>query len=287
MVLFTQTESSVLAGTYSLIFKFVLVLLPLLILIFIVIMVLNRMYLSQETTMQQLALRNTQLQQANQVRSDFLANVSHDLRTPLTTMSLALSGLLDVETSWNRSSAVETIKFVSEEIDILEARVRNLLEMSRLDANAQPLRMHEADMTDIVGAALERLQPLLASRPLDLCFPDEPLLVVCDSSQVEIVVLNVLENAVKYSEPDGPLRLVIERQEGIILFAVEDTGVGITPGQETRIFEKFYRGGIGPKQGTGLGLAICKAIIEAHGGEIGAANLPVRGARFWFTLRAS
>ena len=283
-VLFVQDEAAVLEGTYNLIRRFVLVLLPLLILIFIVIMVLNRMYFVQETTMGQLAQRNTQLQQANQVRSDFLANVSHDLRTPLTTMSLALSGLMDLESPCNSASAIETIKFVSDEIDILEARVRNLLEMSRLDANAHPPRTHEVDMTDIVGAALERLQPLLQGRPLDMSFPQEPLLVICDSSQVEIVMLNLLENAIKYSEPDDGLRLAIERRQDFILFAVEDSGPGIPPGQEARIFEKFYRGGMGAKQGTGLGLAICKAIIDAHGGEIGVVNLPKTGARFWFTL---
>jgi signal transduction histidine kinase len=284
-VLFVQSEAAVLDPTYALAARFAVLVVPLLVVISGVIVLLDQMYARQEKMTLQLEERNAELQQANQVRSDFLANVSHDLRTPLTTMSIALSGLLETEAAWGRRESRGMIQFVSEEVDLLEARVRNLLEMSRIEAKAQLPRIIPADLTDIVGGAMERLQPLLGSRQLLLTFPDEALLVNCDPAQIEIVVLNLLENAAKYSPPGTSLRLVGERRQDTVLFGVEDCGPGIDPGQEERIFEKFYRApSDGRAHGTGLGLAICKAVVETHDGAIGAVNLPEGGARFWFTL---
>ena len=284
-VLFAQGESTALGPTYSLAARFAVLVVPMLVLITIVIGLLNVMYARQEKLATEFAEQNEALQHANQIRSDFLANVSHDLRTPLTSMNIALSGLLDTEAVWDREEARSLMQFVSEEVDLLEAKVRNLLEMSRLDARAQPPRKIPADLTDVVGAAMERLEPMLGSRKLLLDFPEDPLFVNCNPPQIETVLLNLLENAVKYSPPGAPLRLIGERKQDCALFAIEDCGPGIEPGQEARIFEKFYRAPSGGQtHGTGLGLAICKAIVAGHGGAIGVINLADGGARFWFTL---
>ncbi len=284
-VLATQSEESVLAPAYILAAQFAVLIVPMLLVISAIIGLLNGMFARQEKMREQLELQNANLQHAQQVRSDFLANVSHDLRTPLTSMSIALSGLLYTEAAWDRDEARTSIQFVSEEIDLLEARVRNLLEMSRLEAQAQDPRIAPDDLTDIVGAAMERLQPLLSKRNLVLRFPDEPLMVSCDSTQIETVLVNLLENAVKYSPSGSTLTLTGERRENDVRFSVEDRGSGIEIGHEEQIFEKFYRSAQhADTQGTGLGLAICKAIVEANGGSIGAENVREGGARFWFTL---
>lgn len=143
------------------------------------------------------------------------------------------------------------------------------------------------DLTDIVGATLEHLQPITSGREIQADFPAEPLLLECDPGQVETVVLNLIENALKYSPEGSPLLLKGESKGGMILLSLEDCGPGIPEEAQTRIFEKFYRlPGSPSRAGTGLGLAICKAIIETHGGQIGVRNAEGNGAVFWFTLPA-
>ncbi|HXG24753.1 MAG TPA: ATP-binding protein, partial [Chthonomonadales bacterium] len=136
-------------------------------------------------------------------------------------------------------------------------------------------------------AVLEKLTPMLNGRTILTHFPPEPLLVECDQSQMETVVSNLVENAIKYSPAGTPIRLSGKQHNGSVIITVQDEGPGIEPGLEGRIFEKFFR--VPSHQttgGTGLGLAICKAIVEAHGGTIGVRNAPCGGAVFWFSLSA-
>ena len=228
------------------------------------------------------------------MKSDFLANVSHDLRTPLTGLHLALSRLLEPDLRYDGEQVRECLQIALEEVDRLSARVGNLLEMSRLEADAWTLRKEPADLTEIVASALARMRAFLRETEITAEFPPEPLLAECDPGQIETVLVNLLENALKYaspgasgSSPGKPLHLSGERQDDRVIIVVRDRGPGIAPGDEKRVFEKFYRGGgTSGARGTGLGLAICKAVLDLHGGSIGVRNAPGGGAEFWFSLPA-
>jgi signal transduction histidine kinase len=269
-----------------------------------------------------LALQNERLRAADRAKSEFLANVSHDLRTPLASIKASVTGLLEPDLQWDQRTLQGFLTLVNEETDRLTARVRNLLDMARLEAQALPMQKELCDLTDIVASALERVQPLTRGRAIEADFPAESLLVEADYTQIETVIVNLLENAVKYSPPGTALHLrgAVCRIEGrrqkaegspelataevvfppsdrlpsafcllpsggdAALFSLRDAGPGLAPGDEERVFEKFYRAAsVQAAGGTGLGLAICKAIVEAHGGTIGVVS-GREGAEFWFTL---
>jgi signal transduction histidine kinase len=248
---------------------------------------LDSLYARQRNLSKLLAEQNDQLRAANAAKSDFLANVSHDLRTPLAGLKGSISGLLEPGIVWNSEEVKDSLKLAGEEIEQLEARVRNLLEMTRLEAGAWPLQKVLCDLTDIVGSALERTGSLTSGRYIKATFPPEPMLVDCDPIQMETVILNLLENAIKYSVTSSPIHIHGENRNGNAFFFVRDSGPGVPKGEEERIFEKFYRASSErPTGGTGLGLAICKTIVEEHGGKIGVHNRD-KGAEFWFSIPAA
>jgi signal transduction histidine kinase len=287
-VLIVQSTRTALAATNYVVSVLSLLFLPLLGILVGAGWLINKLYAHQEALVEATAAQNEQLRQADRIKSDFLANVSHDLRTPLASIQICLSGLLDPTIEWNRKQAQESLQLASEGLSLLTAKVRNLLEMARIESHALSERRELCDMTDIVGAALEKLAPLLNGRNIWPHFPPEPLLVECDQSQMETVVSNLVENALKYSPPGTPIRLSGEQSNGKVVITVQDDGPGVSPGLEERIFEKFFRAPSHPTTGgTGLGLAICKAIVEAHGGTISVRNAPCGGAIFWFSLPAS
>jgi two-component system sensor histidine kinase KdpD len=261
---------------------------PLVVLLLAVVL-LNRRWREQEDSTQRLADQNEQLRAVDKAKSDFLANVSHDLRTPLANVQMLLSGLLDTNSAVLTPEQIrETVHLASQEVEQLGLRVHNLLEMSRIEARAYPLHRQPCDLTDLVGGALERLESALRERPMDARFPPEPLLVECDPDQIESVIVNLLENALKYSPPGSPLHLRGWRRGHSVLFALRDEGPGIFPGDEKRVFQKFYRaaGARALAGGTGLGLAICKALVGSHGGDIRVHNVAGGGAEFVFSLPA-
>ncbi len=244
---------------------------------------LARLYRRQEGLAALLARQSEQLRLAEETRVDLLAHVSHDLRAPLARMQLAISELLESGAEWDRIRVQERLLTASEEIDHLSNRVCHLLEMSRVEANEWPLHKELCDLMEICAAALERLKSALREREVTTCFPPDPLFIECDQGQIQTVIINLLENAVKYTPPGSPLQLRGELVNGRVLLALRDEGPGIDPGDEQRIFAKYYRAARDEVAGTGLGLAISKAIIEAHGGDIGVRSSRL-GAEFWFSL---
>jgi two-component system sensor histidine kinase KdpD len=250
------------------------------------------LYRQQVRLTREIILQNERLHEADRARSEFLANVSHDLRTPLASIKASVSALLEPAIRWDQETLREFLALVNEETDRLTARVRNLLDMGRIEGRALPMQKELCDLTDIVASALERMEPLTRGRAIDALFPAQPLPVEVDYAQIETVIINLLENAIKYSPPGSRLRLrgEVAREgglpgENVALFALQDEGPGVSPGEEGQIFEKFYRSPVSASVGgTGLGLAICKAIVEAHGGAIGVRHATQRGAEFWFVL---
>jgi two-component system sensor histidine kinase KdpD len=216
------------------------------------------------------------------LRSTLLSSVSHDLRTPLAAITGAASGLLQapVPEAAERRELAETIY---EEAERLNRLVANLLDMTRLESGTVPLKREWHSVEEVVGSALGRLEDGLAGRRVETVMPADLPLVPMDAVLVEQVLVNLLENALKYADRASGLRVAAWREEGGVGIEVADEGPGLKPGDEERVFEKFYRGSSAP-HGFGLGLAICRAIVTAHGGRIWAENRAPRGVAFRFTL---
>jgi two-component system sensor histidine kinase KdpD len=164
----------------------------------------------------------------------------------------------------------------------------NLLDMARLEAGSAALRREWCALEEIAGSVVTRLRGRLAGHSLKLDVPANLPLVHVDAAMIEQVLENLLENAVKYTPAGTPIELGAAMQENEVVVWVSDRGPGLPPGHEDRLFDKFYRGQAERAQsGVGLGLTICRAIIEAHGGKITAANRPGGGADFIFTVPAA
>jgi len=214
------------------------------------------------------------LRQSDAIKSSLLSSVSHELRTPLTTIKSMLFSLRS-DGEQSRVSA-EVLTTIEEQVDYLNRLVGNLLDMSRLEAGTlQPHREWNV-LEDLVEGAIRRLDVFIKDRPIDIKLaPDLPPISV-DAVQIQQVLVNLLENAVKFSSPGSPIRLAASVRDRELEMSVTNTGQEIPPDEIEKIFERFYR--VESTQssrppGTGLGLAICKSIIEAHGGQISAQSM--------------
>jgi two-component system sensor histidine kinase KdpD len=222
--------------------------------------------------------------ETERMRNAILSSVSHDLRTPLATITGAASGLLEEKDQLGPAARHELAKSIYDEAHRLDRLVRNLLDMTRLEAGAVQLQKEWHPFEEIVGAALTRLESRLSGHQVRTNFqPDLPL-VLLDGVLMEQVLINLLENALKYAPPSTAIELSATVSDHELVFEVADRGPGIPPGDEKRIFDKFYRAGPAREGGVGLGLTISRGIIEAHGGRIWVEKRPGGGALFRFTL---
>jgi two-component system sensor histidine kinase KdpD len=225
------------------------------------------------------------LQVTEKLQTALLNSISHDLRTPLVSITGALSSLkadnLDLDPE-DRRSLLET---ASEEAERLNRLVGNLLNMTRIEAGAIHLRTEPCDIQDAIGTALEQLGERLSTRVVRVNVPANLPLVPLDFALFEEALVNLLDNAVKYSPPQAPIELNAREMPRTVMIEICDRGIGIPPEDLERVFDKFYRVQRPESvSGTGLGLAICKGIIEAHGGMIQAANRSGGGTILTVTL---
>ncbi|HYP91162.1 MAG TPA: sensor histidine kinase KdpD, partial [Polyangiaceae bacterium] len=221
--------------------------------------------------------------EAEQLRSSLLSSVSHDLRTPLAVITGSASTLLQGGPKLADSTRQELLKTVLEEAERLNRLIRNLLDMTRIESGAVKVKKEWLPLEELVGSALNRLEARLAERDVHVELPRDLPLVPCDAVLIEQALINLLENAAKYSR--GAIEVSASARGAEVVVEVADAGPGIAAGQEQRIFEKFQRASQeGGPEGVGLGLTICRAIITAHGGRIWAQNRPGAGASFQFSL---
>lgn len=220
--------------------------------------------------------------EAEQLRNSLLSSVSHDLRTPLAVITGNASTLLEdrVAPDVRRDLTVTIV----EEAERLGRLVRNLLDMTRLEAGAVRVKKEWQPLEEVVGSALERMGAALDGRPVETKLPDDLPLVPFDPVLVQQVLVNLLENAVKHTPAGSPITIAARLASGAVEVTVADRGPGIVPGDEERVFEKFHRAEKGRGGGVGLGLTICRGIVVAHGGTIRASNREDGGAAFTFTL---
>lgn len=222
--------------------------------------------------------------ETERLRNSLLSSVSHDLRTPLATITGAATTLLAEDARIGDAVRRELLESVREEAERLNRLVQNLLEMTRLESGALKLRQEWHSMEEVVGAALRRCARALTGRRLDVRVPPDLPLVEMDDVLIEQVLINLLDNASKYAPAGAPVSVSVTGDPERVTVEVADRGPGLPPGSEERIFEKFYRSGTAPGRGAGLGLAIAKGIVEAHRGRIWAHSLPEGGAAFFFWL---
>jgi two-component system sensor histidine kinase KdpD len=245
----------------------------------------NQTALAIERTITHKSAEDTRLtMETEQMRSSLLSAVSHDLRTPLASITGAASTL---RTQWAKLSAEirqELLESISEEAERLSRLVGNLLDMTRFESGAVKLRRDLYPLEEIVGAALQRLETKLEGRAVTTLWPEDLPPVYGDDVLLGQVVLNLMENTLKYTPAGTPIDLAAEAGEDDIVLEVRDRGPGVAAGEEQRIFEKFYRGTSKGARGAGLGLAICRAIVQAHQGEIVAFNRAGGGAVFRIRL---
>jgi two-component system sensor histidine kinase KdpD len=240
-------------------------------------MAIDRAMLSQEA--QQALLKA----ETETLRNTLLSSVSHDLRTPLAAITGAATTLLEKDISLPQPGRQELIQTIFEESEHLNQIIRNVLDMTRIESGAITVKKEWQPFEEIVGAVLSRLSDRLKDRPLTIDLPADLPLVSFDPLLIEQVLMNLLDNAVKYTPQGTPIELSAMVREPEIVVTLGDRGPGIPAGEEERIFEKFVRGAA-TGGGIGLGLTICHAIVTAHGGRIWAENRPGGGAVFSFTL---
>jgi two-component system, OmpR family, sensor histidine kinase KdpD len=214
------------------------------------------------------------LRQSDAVKSSLLSSVSHELRTPLTSIKSMLFSLHH-DGQLSRVSA-EVVASIEEQVDYLNRLVGNLLDMSRLDSGMQRPHREWNVLEDLVEGAIRRLGIFIKDRPIDIQLaPNLPPISV-DAVQIQQVLANLLENAVKFSPPGSSIRVAASVRDRELEVSVANTGQAIPSDELEKIFERFYRIELGQSSrvpGTGLGLAICKGIIEAHGGRISARSI--------------
>jgi two-component system sensor histidine kinase KdpD len=229
--------------------------------------------------------RRAQLRiETEQLRNALLSSVSHDLRTPLAVVTGATSALLDPGGPREESARRELLATAHEESLRLNRLVANLLDMTRLEAGALKVHKELQPLEDVVGSALNRMEDRLHGREVRTHVPGDLPLVPIDPALVEQVLLNLLENATKYTPPGSPIEVAARPVDGEVEVEVADRGPGVPMAEVERVFDKFYRVREGEGGGAGLGLTICRGIVNAHGGRIWVEQRPGGGASFRFTL---
>jgi two-component system sensor histidine kinase KdpD len=217
------------------------------------------------------------------LRSTLLSSVSHDLRTPLAAITGSATALLQKNITLDKQGRQELVQTIFEEAEHLNQIIRNVLDMTRLEVKAISVQKEWQSLEEIVGVVFNRLADKLNGRQVTTSIPIDLPLIPFDPLLIEQVIMNLLDNVIKYTPEGSPLELSAEIKGKDVVIELADRGPGIPLGDEERIFEKFVRGtAVGG--GIGLGLTICRSIINAHGGRIWAENRLGGGAVFRFTL---
>ncbi|WP_423204062.1 sensor histidine kinase KdpD [Pseudomonas kribbensis] len=212
--------------------------------------------------------------ETEQLRSALLASVSHDLRTPLTSMRGSIDSLLALGEAIPLEDRRELLEGTRDEAERLDRYIQNLLDMTRLGHGALKLARDWVSPADIVGSALNRLRAVLSSLQVSTDVPAELPLLFVHAALIEQALVNVLENAARFSPSHGRLQLRAGVDDSEVFFSVSDEGPGIPVDERAKIFDMFYTAARGDRggQGTGLGLAICQGMVGAHGGRISVGD---------------
>ncbi len=230
----------------------------------------------------------SELVRLNRARRDMVANISHELRTPIANIRLTIDSIFHEQEKPKGKASRSALKVIARETDTLLWLVQELLDLSMIESGQAILRMVDVPADMLVEEAIERMTDQSETKNLTIV-SDVPVgvQVLCDRDQARRVVINLIHNAIKWSPANQTITVRVMNGEDEVTFAVMDNGPGVPEDHRDRIFERFYQ--VDPSrsgnEGTGLGLAICKHIVEAHGGRIWAeGNSNGGGGKFLFTL---
>ena len=232
----------------------------------------------------------SQLVRLNRARRDMVANISHELRTPIANIRLIIDGLFLDNEKPRRKHSIRSLQAIAREADALQWMSEELLDLSMIESGQALMKMVDTPARRVVVEAIERMANFSETKEVHVVHkvPDD-LYILCDPDKLRRVLMNLLHNALKWSPPGKKIRVVAELDGDEVQFGVFDRGAGVPEEHTSRIFERFYQ--VDPSRsdsiGSGLGLAICRHIIEAHGGRIRAESNATRdGGRFYFTIPA-
>jgi signal transduction histidine kinase len=226
---------------------------------------------------------------AKELRTYFLANISHEFRTPLAALKASVELLLDEIQALSRDEIVKLLNSIHFSVTGLQTLIDNLLESTSIEAGHFRIRRRPARMESIVADALQVMQPLLTRRHQTLVSNLPELLPVLrvDPARLTQVLVNLVSNASKYSPLQETIELGVEPiDETLLRVWVADRGPGIAPDDRSNLFRSFVRlsSSEDAQYGIGLGLAVVKTIVDEHGGQVGVEARPGGGSRFWFTV---
>ena len=222
------------------------------------------------------------------IRANLLRAISHDLRTPLTSISGSISAVLDSEDDLSDSNR-ELLSGAKDDAEWLHRMVENLLSVTRIEGGQRSrLRTEDELLEEVLGEAVANFKKRVPDIDITVSVPEEPLFVPMDAMLIEQVILNLMDNAVTHGKTTTQISIVAQKLSDAASVSVQDNGIGI----EAKAFDHLFDGSLqlhpgrdaDSSRGMGIGLSVCKAIIEAHGGSVAAANVPEGGARISFLL---
>jgi two-component system sensor histidine kinase KdpD len=228
--------------------------------------------------------------ESDELKTALLSSVSHDLRTPLAGIKAAASSLLQKDIQWSEEDRLAFTSDIDREADRLTRLVSDLLDLSRIEAGALKPAKQPEDVEEMIVRTLDRLRPQLAGREVATYIEPNLPLVPVDVVQIEQVLVNLLENAGKYSPAGTPMAVSVEaagsEEKHEVRISVSDRGLGIRERDRSQVFDAFHRlpSNHDGETGTGMGLAIVKGLVEAHGGRVWIEDTPEGGSRFVFSL---
>lgn len=224
-----------------------------------------------------------------QLRADLLRSISHDLRTPLTSISGNASNLLSNENEFSQETRMQIYGDIYDDSLWLIKLVENLLSVTRIEDGRMDLRMSAELMDEVIAEAMRHTDRNRAGRKIEVSSDEEFILGKMDARLIVQVVINLVDNAVKYTPEGAQIRIHTGKKDGMVVVSVSDTGPGIPDEQKSKVFDMFYTGtnrAADGRRSLGLGLGLCRSIIRAHGGEIWVSDNKPQGAVFTFTLPA-
>jgi len=282
----TTSESERLAGRLTLLF-----------IITLVSAVLVRQVESERAETQREREVTARLRELEQMKSDFLSVISHELKTPLTVINAAAGLLHEEEVCAHSPTASRLIDNIQRNTGRLLSLVSDLLDMASLEGGQVQLDRQPLELSEVIWEAAAAIRPLAEGKQQQLTLPSwsDLLIVEADRRRLEQILVNLLTNAVKFTPAGGAIQVAVQRigsQEGNILLSrtpyvlcsVSDTGPGIPLSEQPHIFDRFYKGSERRSGGTGLGLSITKSLVELHGGRIWVESEVGKGSTFYFTL---
>lgn len=229
------------------------------------------------------------LAEANRLKSEFVKIVSHQLRSPITNLNWAIDILMTRDMSDNKEKQAEYYRILKENSNRMIGLVRDLLTVSRLEEGSLKARKENVSLEPIIKNLISRYEPFTVASNVTITLEvhENVPQVVVDARQIEIVIENLIDNAVRYTKGGGEIKIILEKKDKNLYFEIKDGGVGIPKQDQKFIFQKFFRSENAMRQqpqGSGLGLFISKSIIEKFGGKIGFVSQENMGSTFWFTL---